>query len=103
MDTVYIRQGDSTDFIDNILLRININTDKDLTDFTGRFQLQSVIIDYDDLTSKSIPIKFTYEQTDSLSQGYCEGAFKVYDTDKRPATILTNIPFEVQKGLVSNG
>lgn len=100
--TITIIQGDDTDFNGNTALKVNINTDIDLTGFKGRFQLKSIVKDYADVTSKSVNIVLTKEETNNLPSGSATGAFKLFDTNGKALTVVKDIPFVILKKQVKN-
>ncbi|MFA7658763.1 MAG: hypothetical protein WCY19_04960 [Candidatus Gastranaerophilaceae bacterium] len=99
---INIIQGDSTDFLGGVAFTVKINTTLDLTGFKGRFQIAKIIKDFADVSSKSVNIVLTKEDTALLPIGTNYGAFKLYDTTEKCRTILKNITFNVSKIQVEN-
>ena len=100
---VPVLQGDAFDFNNEVKLRFNLTTTIDLTGYTGRFQVKDIVKDYADITSKSIVIKLSANETAALPVGDVPAAFKIYDADKRPRTIYSDIIFRVERQRVKNG
>jgi hypothetical protein len=100
---VPVLQGDAFDFNNEVKLRFNLTTTLNLTGYTGRFQVQDIVKDYADITSKSIVVKLSANETASLQIGDIPAALKIYDVNKRPKTIYSDIIFKVERQRVKNG
>lgn len=93
-------KGYPTNWNGGKLFSLSIKSDIDLTGFTARFILESVIVKIDDLT-KPTDVNLTIEQTNSFNIGNVFGSIEVFDKDGNPKLFYSAIPFFV-KSTVNN-
>lgn len=76
MQTIEIRQGDSSNFFYKI--QLEIDTELDLTGYTGYFQVGALKpLNYPDITSKVITIELNNKLTSRLRPGEYTGYLKL--------------------------
>ena len=80
---------------------IEIETALSLEGWTARFQLEDLSWDFDDLTSKKIPLIISAEQSIMLPVGTSYGAMVLYDENGLRKTVMRNIPVHIYPQLVS--
>ncbi len=87
MITIY--KGDDTDFANLRRLSITIDTDLDLTGFTGKFCFlgDTKTFTTEEIASKTVTFEYTTEETAKFALGQNFGTFHLYDTEGRHAAI----------------
>ena len=80
---------------------IEIDTSLSLEGWTARFQLEDLAWDFDDITSKKLPLIITSEQSRQLSVGTAYGAMVLYDENGLRKTVMRNIPVYIYPQVVS--
>lgn len=98
---IIITRGDDSDALGNTI-KIHLNTELDLTDFTAVFQIDKLRWEYDDITSKELNIVITREQSMQLEDGVAYGALKIYDATDKAITIIRDVPIYVKTKVVDN-
>ena len=82
-------------------IMIHIDTSLTLEGWTARFQLEDLSWDFDDITSKNIPLIISAEQSKMLPVGTSYGAMVLYDQNGLRKTVMRNIPVYIYPQLVS--
>lgn len=82
-------------------INIKIETSLSLEGWTARFQLEDLVWDFDDITSKNLPLIITAEQSKILPVGTSYGAMVLYDENGLRKTVMRNIPVYIYPQLVS--
>ena len=82
-------------------ISIDIDTSLGLEGWTARFQLEDMAWDFDDITSKHLPLIITAEQSRMLPVGTSYGALVLYDENGLRKTVMRNIPVYIYPQLVS--
>lgn len=82
-------------------ITIDIETSLSLEGWTARFQLEDLSWDFDDITSKHLPLIITAEQSKLLPVGTSYGAMVLYDENGLRKTVMRNIPVYIYPQLVS--
>lgn len=98
---IIITRGDDSDALGNTI-KIHLNTELDLTDFTAVFQIDKLRWEYNDITSKELNIVITREQSMQLEDGVAYGALKIYDANDKAITIIRDVPIYVKTKVVDN-
>lgn len=97
---IYITRADDSNAM-GYEININIETDLSLEGWTARFQLEDLAWDFDDITSKHLPLIITAEQSKLLPVGTSYGAMVLYDENGLRKTVMRNIPVYIYPQLVS--
>lgn len=97
---IYITRADDSNAM-GYEININIETDSSLEGWTARFQLEDLAWDFDDITSKHLPLIITAEQSKLLPVGTSYGAMVLYDENGLRKTVMRNIPVYIYPQLVS--
>lgn len=97
MDKILIIRGNDTNFDDDQLVKIVINSDESLEGYTASFELSTIIIPFSTevVSTGEIDLVLTASQTHQLQLGAQYGSFTLIDNKGRVKTIVTDIPFEV--------
>lgn len=82
-------------------INIKIETDLSLEGWSARFQLEDLAWDFEDITSKNLPLIITAEQSKILPVGTSYGAMVLYDENGLRKTVMRNIPVYIYPQLVS--
>jgi len=82
-------------------ITIDIETSLSLEGWSARFQLEDLAWDFDDITSKHLPLIITAEQSKILPVGTSYGAMVLYDENGLRKTVMRNIPVYIYPQLVS--
>lgn len=82
-------------------INIKIDTSLSLEGWTARFQLEDLAWDFDDITSKNLPLIISAEQSKMLPVGTSYGAMVLYDENGLRKTVMRNIPVYIYPQLVS--
>lgn len=98
---IVITQGDDSNALGNTI-KIILNTELDLENFTAAFQIGSLRWTFDDITSKELEIVVTKEQSKQLAEGVEYAALKVFDSAGRAITIIRDVPVYVKTQVVDN-
>lgn len=100
---IRIHKGDSTIFgnVDRFLT-FNIDTSLDLTGYSAKFILCSVVKNIKNINSKKFDIVLTPEETQNLRDGIQYGSIVFTDNKGNVKTIINTIPFEITTAVVEN-
>lgn len=98
MLTIY--KKDDTDFFQNI--NININTEQDLTSWTARVQLGSVVKSFSDISEKKIVFVLSSKDTAKLSEGVHGLYVKFTDNTGKQGSIDTGFKVKVLTEIVQD-
>ena len=92
---ITIVRGDDTNFNDYNFVTINLASEVlDLANFSAVFQLGDVVKTFDDLSSGSIDVNLSAQDTANLPP-FLNGTLQLIDNLKRRATLTNTIPFKV--------
>lgn len=97
---IYITRADDSNAM-GYEINIDIETSLSLEGWTARFQLEDLAWDFDDITSKHLPLIITAEQSRMLPAGTSYGAMVLYDENGLRKTVMRNIPVYIYPQLVS--
>ena len=93
---IIIVRGNDTDFNGSNFLTINLETEiLDLSTFKAKFYLGDVVQAFNDISSGTININLTAQQTSMLPMGRINGILNLIDSNNKIATIESIIPFKV--------
>lgn len=99
-----IIKGDDTFFNGvDLLGAINLNTDLDLTGWKAIFIFQSVVLEFEDLTFKTIQPRFTANQTSTFNIGTFYATLILFDAENNRRTQFTDLPFKIVAKVERNG
>lgn len=99
-----IVKGDDTFFNGvDLLGAINLTTDLDLTGWKAIFIFQSVVLEFEDLTFKTIQPRFTAQQTSAFLIGDYYATLILYDAQGYKKTQFTDLPYKVITKVVRDG
>ena len=99
-----IIKGDDTFFNGvDLLGAINLTTDLDLTGWKAKFIFQSAVLEFEDLTFKTIQPRFTAQQTSAFLIGDYYATLILYDAEGRRKTQFNDLPYNVVKEVIRNG
>ena len=97
---IYITRADDSNAM-GYSINIRIETELSLEGWTARFQLEDLAWDFDDITSKNLPLIISAEQSKLLPVGTSYGAMVLYDENGLRKTVMRNIPVYIYPQLVS--
>ena len=97
---IYVTRGDDSNAM-GYQINIEIDTSLSLEGWTARFQLEDMAWDFDDITSKNLPLIISAEQSRMLPVGTSYGAMVLYDENGLRKTVMRNIPVYIYPQLVS--
>jgi len=100
-----IIQGDDTGTI-STLLTIILNTGQyvNISGFSGTLRIGHILKEFDvnEIASRVLKIDLTNTETKQLTPGNLWGEFKLYSSDNKILTVVSNIPFFVHSGQFEN-
>ena len=95
-NTQFIVKGDDTFFNGvDLLGAISLTTSLDLTGWKAKFIFQSAVLEFEDLTFKTIQPRFTAQQTSAFLIGDYYATLILFDTQGFRKTQFTNLPYKV--------
>lgn len=97
---IYVTRGDDSNAM-GYQINIEIDTSLSLEGWTARFQLEDMAWDFDDITSKNLPLIISAEQSRILPVGTSYGALVLYDENGLRKTVMRNVPVYIYPQLVS--
>lgn len=102
MAVIELTQGDDLNALGQEY-NITIETDIDLTGFKAVFELDGFRQEWSDITSKTLPLAISREESKKLKLGERVGALKIYDENGLAKTIKKDIKFLITPEVVKNG
>jgi len=93
-NAVTIVRGNDTNWNDEQFLTLNLNGILDLSTFKAVFTLGSIVKNFDNISSGTITINLTAQETMNLPP-FINGVLQLIDSSNRIATITNLIPFKV--------
>lgn len=103
MSAIVLIKGDDTNWNDQQMFLINIETKLDLSQgFSAEFILGDIIKEFDKILDNKIYPVLSNKETSTLSLGPLNGTLKIFDSEKRIRTIKSNIPFLIRGGVYSS-
>ena len=101
-NAIVIVRNNDTDFNGANFLTINLETEiLDLSDFKAVLNMSGVIKEFDDLSSGSIEVNLSAQETKNLPQSF-NGVLNIIDNEDKIATITSIIPFKVISTITNN-
>ena len=97
---IFVTRADDSNAMGYEIL-IEIETSLSLEGWSGRFQLEDLAWDFDDLTSKKLSLIISAEQSIMLPVGTSYGAMVLYDENGLRKTVMRNVPVYIYPQLVS--
>lgn len=95
-DIQSIIKGDDTFFNGvDLLGAINLTTDLDLTGWKASFIYQSVILDFEDISNKTIQPRFTAKQTSAFLLGEYFATLILFDAEGFRQTQFTDLSYKI--------
>lgn len=83
-------------------IEIEIDTSLSLEGWTARFQLEDLMWDFDDITSKNLSLIISAAQSKQLPVGTSYGAMVLYDEHGLRKTVMRNIPVYIYPQVVQD-
>lgn len=103
MSAIVLIKGDDTNWNDQQMFLINIETELDLSrGFSAEFILGDITKEFDKILDNKIYPVLSNKETSTLSLGPLNGTLKIFDSEKRIRTIKSNIPFLIRGGVYSS-
>ena len=103
MKPIRIHKGDSTIFANaNKFLTFNINTELDLTGYSAKFILCSILKTVPDISSRKFDIILGSDETQKLRDGLNYGSIILTDNKGNSKTLINTIPFDITTAVVEN-
>lgn len=86
---IKIYRGDSTDFADLSSISVTIDTEVDITGFTGKFLFGGIEKTFTpiEIEQRTFEFNYTYEETSTFCLGKGFGTFYLFDTKGRKAVV----------------
>ena len=86
---IKIYRGDSTDFADLSSISVTIDTEVDITGFTGKFSFGGIEKTFPpvEIEQRTFEFNYTYEETSTFCLGKGFGTFYLFDTKGRKAVV----------------
>lgn len=97
---IYVTRADDSNAM-GYEINIDIETSLSLVGWTARFQLEDLSWDFDNITSKHLPLVITAEQSKMLPVGTSYGAMVLYDENGLRKTVMRNVPVYIYPQLVT--
>ena len=103
MSAIVLIKGDDTNWNDQQMFLINIETELDLSKgFSAEFILGDITKEFDKILDNKIYPVLSNKETSTLPLGPLNGILKIFDSEKRIRTIKSNIPFLIRGGVYSS-
>lgn len=102
MTSIKLTQGDDSNALGEQIV-ISLKSNIDLTGYSALFQLGEFRQEFDDISSKELPIIIPAEESRKLPPGPLAGRLKIFDPDGLQKTVIRNIMFKVEPGDPENG
>lgn len=103
MKPIRIHKGDSTIFANaNKFLTFNIDTELDLTGYSAKFILCSILKTVSDISSRKFDIILGSDETQKLRDGLNYGSIILTDNKGNSKTLINTIPFDITTAVVEN-
>lgn len=94
MQTIF--KGDDTFFNGvDLLGAIKLNCELDLTGWKAKYIYQSAVLEFEDISNKTIQPRFTAQQTSAFAQGQYYATLILYDAQGFRKTQFNDLPIEV--------
>ncbi len=98
---IEIRRGDDLNAFGKEVVLV-LNTEQDLSSCRAVFEVDGFRQEWNDITSKRLPIIMTREDTQKLKAGHRFGYVKVYDENNLAETVKKEICVVVHPEVVKN-
>jgi hypothetical protein len=99
---IVIVRGDDTDALNNTW-EIELETDYNLLNVKAILEIGPLVYEYDDITSKIIPLTISAEDSMKLEEGIENMSIKIIDENGKSVTILKALPVTITSEVVHNG
>ena len=102
MTSIKLTQGDDSNALGEQII-ITLKSNLDLTGYSAVFQLGEFRQEFDDISSKELPIIIPATESRKLPLGPLAGRLKIFDPDGLQKTVIRNIMFKIEPGDHENG
>lgn len=98
---IFITRADDSNAM-GYKIEIEIDTSLSLEGWTARFQLEDLMWNFDDITSKNLELIISAAQSKQLPVGTSYGAMVLYDENGLRKTVMRNIPVYIYPQVVQD-